>query len=100
MCSDTVPAEQSHCTWLSAEMANNVNTEDFLEPAQLQHIAVPVLLVMGDNDIIRPEYAHEMAKLLHTKLAVVTGDHASYMTAQPQSLLDHLKKFFELSINP
>lgn len=71
---------------------------DFLEPTQLQQITVPVLLVIGDNDIIRPEYAHEMAKLLHTKLVVVTGDHASYITTQPQSLLGHLKKFLELSV--
>jgi pimeloyl-ACP methyl ester carboxylesterase len=82
-----------------AEMAKNVNNEDFLEPAQLQQMTMPVLLVIGDNDIIRPEYAHEMAKLLHTKLVVVTGDHASYITTQPQSLFGHLKKFFELSIN-
>jgi pimeloyl-ACP methyl ester carboxylesterase len=82
-----------------AEMAKNVNKEDFLEQTELQQISAPVLLVIGDNDIIRPEYAHEMAKLLHTKLVVVTGDHASYITTQPQSLLGHLKKFFELSDN-
>ncbi|MCQ6563518.1 alpha/beta fold hydrolase [Paenibacillus mendelii] len=82
-----------------AEMANNVNKQDFLEPEQLQSITVPVLLVIGDNDIIRPDYAREMAKLLHTKLVVVTGDHASYISTQPQSLLGHLNKFFELSVN-
>lgn len=80
-----------------AEMAKSENKEDFLEPAQLQHITAPVLLVIGDNDIIRPEYAHEMAKLLHTKLVVVTGDHASYLTTQPQSFLGHLKEFFEVN---
>lgn len=81
-----------------AEMANNADKENFLEPTQLQQIILPVLLVIGDNDIIRPEYAHEMAKLLHTKLVVVSGDHASYITTKPQSLLGHLKNFFELSL--
>ncbi|MFE5318331.1 alpha/beta fold hydrolase [Paenibacillus sp. NPDC056579] len=82
-----------------AQMANKSNKEDFLEPAQLQQITLPVLLIIGDNDIIRPEYAHEMAKLLRTKPVVVTGDHASYITNQPQSLLDHLIKFFEFPVN-
>ncbi|WP_146116196.1 alpha/beta fold hydrolase [Paenibacillus sp. AR247] len=78
---------------------NNPNTEDFLEPNQLQQITAPVLLVNGDSDIIRPEYANEMAKLLHTNLIVVPGDHVSYISTQPQILLGHLKKFFELSHN-
>ncbi|MGG4342991.1 alpha/beta fold hydrolase [Paenibacillus lautus] len=82
-----------------AEMANNVSKEDFLEPTQLEQITAPVLLINGDHDIIRPEYAHDMAKLLHTKLVVVAGDHASYISTQPQSLLPHLKDFFELNIN-
>lgn len=75
-----------------AEMANNADKEDFLEPTQLQQLTVPVLLVVGDNDIIRPEYAREMAELLHTKLIVLNGDHASYITTK--SLLGHLKNFF------
>lgn len=79
-----------------AEMANSSNKEDLLEPTQLHELAMPVLLIIGADDIIRPEYAHEMAKLLHTKLIVVPGDHASYITAQPQSLLTHLKEFFHL----
>ncbi|UYO02481.1 alpha/beta fold hydrolase [Paenibacillus sp. PSB04] len=82
-----------------AEMANNPNTEDFLEPTRLQQITAPVLLVTGDRDIIRPEYANEMAELLHTNLIVVPGDHVSYISAQPQILLGHLIKFFELSHN-
>lgn len=80
-----------------AEMANNPNKEDYLEPSQLQQITAPVLLVMGDNDIIRPEYANDMAKLLHTNLIVLTGDHASYISTDPQFLLGHLKNFFEIS---
>lgn len=82
-----------------AEMANDADKGDFLEPMQLQQITVPVLLLIGDNDIIDPEYAHKMAELLHTKLVVVNGDHASYITTQPQSLLGLLNNFFELSVN-
>lgn len=79
-----------------AEMANSFSKTDWLEPAQLHQITVPVLLVIGDKDIIRPEYAAEMAKLLHAKFVVVDGDHASYIAAQPQPLLAHLKEFFEI----
>jgi pimeloyl-ACP methyl ester carboxylesterase len=53
-------------------MANRGNKEDFLEPVQLQQITAPVLLVIGDKDIIDPEYAHEMIMILNTKLVVAT----------------------------
>ncbi|GIP38983.1 hypothetical protein J31TS4_22630 [Paenibacillus sp. J31TS4] len=80
------------------EMANSGSKEDFLEPMQLQQIAAPVLLIVGTDDLIRMEYAHEMAELLHTRLVVVPGDHASYISAQPVELLAHLKQFFELPV--
>lgn len=87
------PEDWSKLIAKGAEMANRGNKEDFLEPAQLQQITAPVLLVMGDKDIIRPEYAHAMAKFLHSKLVVVSGDHASYIAAPPQPLLDQLHDF-------
>ncbi|GGD81984.1 alpha/beta fold hydrolase [Paenibacillus nasutitermitis] len=80
-----------------AEMANNADKGDFLEQTQLQQMTAPVLVVIGDNAIIRPEYANEMAELLDTKLVVVAGDHASYIASNPQPLLGHLNHFFELS---
>lgn len=93
------PENWSKLITKGAEMANHADKGDFLEPMQLQQITAPVLLVIGDNDIIRPEYAHKMAELLHTKLVVVTGDHASYIATQPQSLLGHLTNFFEQSVS-
>jgi len=79
-----------------AKMANNPNQADFLEPMQLQQMTAPVLLFIGDHDIIRPEYAHEMAQLLQAELVVVAGDHASYIANPTNLLLDRLNKFFEL----
>jgi pimeloyl-ACP methyl ester carboxylesterase len=76
-----------------AAMANSSNPEDLLNASQLEQIKIPALLIMGDQDIIQPEYAQEMAGLLHTQLITVHGDHASYLV-QPQEVLPYLKGFF------
>jgi len=90
------PEDWSKLIVKGGEMANNFHKDDLIEPTQLQELTVPVLVIMGDNDIIRPEYAKEMARLLHTDLIVIPGDHASYITIQPQPLLVHLKDYFQL----
>jgi pimeloyl-ACP methyl ester carboxylesterase len=48
-------------------------------PEDIHSIEAPTLIMVGDGDIIRPEHALEMARLLpHGRLAVVPGtDHMS-----------------------
>jgi pimeloyl-ACP methyl ester carboxylesterase len=46
----------------------------------LKSIAVPTLIVVGDQDIVMPEHAVEMHRLLpKSQLAILPGNHGSYM---------------------
>jgi pimeloyl-ACP methyl ester carboxylesterase len=43
-------------------------------------IEAPALVVVGDSDVIRPEHALELSRLLpHGRLCVLPGNHGSYM---------------------
>jgi pimeloyl-ACP methyl ester carboxylesterase len=49
-------------------------------PEDIQSIAAPTLLVIGDADSVRPEHAVEMFRLLpHARLAVFPGGHGAYI---------------------
>jgi pimeloyl-ACP methyl ester carboxylesterase len=46
----------------------------------LRSIQAPALIVIGDQDVPRPEHAVEMYRLLpHGRLAILPGTHGSYM---------------------
>ncbi len=46
----------------------------------LQSIKAPSLIVVGDNDIMRPEHAVEMARLVpDARLLILPGTHGSYL---------------------
>ncbi|MFI5257842.1 MAG: alpha/beta fold hydrolase, partial [Gemmatimonadales bacterium] len=48
--------------------------------ADLAGIAAPALVVVADEDVIKPEHALEMYRVLpHARLAVFPGTHGSYM---------------------
>ncbi|SEL91522.1 alpha/beta fold hydrolase [Parapedobacter koreensis] len=47
---------------------------------QLQSIKAPTLILIGDQDVITPEHAIEMHKLIaHTRLAIIPGRHGEYI---------------------
>ena len=47
---------------------------------QIKSIAVPTLLINGDTDVITPEHAVEMHRLIpHSQLAILPGGHGKYM---------------------
>ena len=48
-----------------------------LSPEEIQSIKAPVLVMIGDADIVRPEHAVQMFRLLpHARLTVLPGtDH-------------------------
>jgi pimeloyl-ACP methyl ester carboxylesterase len=50
--------------------------------AAIRGIVAPTLVIVGDADVIRPEHALEMFRLLpHAQLAVLPGtDHMAIMT--------------------
>lgn len=87
------PEDWAKLVYKHADMANKPAAADLLDPSQLQAITAPTLLVVSDQDVIQPEYAAKMAKLLHTRLVTVPGDHTSYIVGQPEPLLEQLKTF-------
>ncbi|RPI79944.1 MAG: alpha/beta hydrolase [Chloroflexi bacterium] len=93
------PEDWANLVYKSADMFNQPARADLLDPSQLQAITAPALLVVGDQDIIQPDYATEMAKYLHTQLVTVPGDHASYIVEQPGPLIAQLKTFFKFADN-
>jgi pimeloyl-ACP methyl ester carboxylesterase len=56
----------------------------------IKSIEAPALIVIGDQDIVRPEHAVEMFRMMrHARLAVLPANHGSYMgevmSPDPQS---------------
>ena len=64
-------------------------------PEQLRGIAAPTLVVIGDADIVRPEHALELVRLIpQAHLAVLPmRDHLEFGT-RPEWLLAMLEEFF------
>ena len=72
-------------------------TEPHISPESLQGIEIPVLVTVGENDLIlRSETDKIMANLPDAELVIVKGaDHGSYITGSRimgQILIDFLKK--------
>lgn len=88
------PQNWASLVYKSSDMAKNPSTAGFIKRSKLQHITSPTLVIIGEDDFIRKDYAKEMAKLLHTKLIIIPGDHSSYITTNPQLLLSTLENFF------
>jgi pimeloyl-ACP methyl ester carboxylesterase len=66
---------------------------------ELQQIQAPTLIVIGDADVVKPEHAVEMFRLIpHANLAVLpVTDH--FMRLQdPQWLLSMLQEFFSAPV--
>ena len=48
--------------------------------ADIRSIQAPTLVVVGDRDVVRPEHALEMSRLLpHGRLSILPGTHGEYM---------------------
>lgn len=46
----------------------------------IRSIAAPTLVMIGDSDVVKPEHAVEMFRLLpHGRLAILPSDHGSYI---------------------
>ncbi len=91
------PQKWATLVYKSAEMAKNPSTAGFLTVDQLEMVGAPTLVLMGQDDFIEPEYAKNMARLLRTELKVLPGDHSSYLTSDPQHLLELITPFFGMS---
>ena len=46
----------------------------------IHSINVPALIIIGDEDVVRPEHAVEMFRLLpHARLSILPGKHGAYI---------------------
>ena len=46
----------------------------------LKSIKAPAFIIIGDQDVVRPEHAVEMYRLIsNSRLAILPGNHGSYM---------------------
>ena len=46
----------------------------------IHSINAPALIIIGDEDVVRPEHAVEMFRLLpHARLSILPGIHGSYI---------------------
>lgn len=56
-----------------------INFED-ISDEKLKAIQTPVLIVIGDQDVITPEHALELHRLIpHSRLAILPGGHGEYL---------------------
>ena len=58
----------------------------------MKTIKAPAFIIIGDADVVRPEHAVEMYRLLpHAKLAILPGGHGDYIgeitTSQDSTLI-------------
>lgn len=82
---------------LVAKAGEQAGAERGLTAAQLSSIMAPALVMVAENDVIRPEHARELARLLRTELVIVPhSDHSSYVVGDTTALLSNLRTFFNL----
>lgn len=60
-------------------------TEPHIEPAELRKITIPVLVTVGDDDLILPEETEKLSENLVNSVTVVVegADHGSYIVGSP-----------------
>jgi pimeloyl-ACP methyl ester carboxylesterase len=64
--------------------------------ADIKSIRAPSLIVIGDSDIVRPEHAVEMSRLLpHAQLAILPGTDHMMMVNRAQMLLAMIPQFLD-----
>ena len=71
-------------------------TEPQIDPKDLQKIKIPVLVTVGEHDLVRPEETERLCRALPDVRSVIVegADHGSYIEGSPlmgEMLLDFLK---------
>lgn len=92
---EQVAPDRGDWAGLVAKTSAMARHPDDVDPSRLEAITAPTLVIIGDKDIVRPDYAAKMAHLLHTELVIVPGDHSSYIEAEPDALLATLTEFLD-----
>lgn len=65
-------------------------------PEDIQSISAPVMVMIGDSDIVRPEHAVQMFRLLpHAQLAVLPGTNHDAISERPGWVLSMIAAFLD-----
>jgi pimeloyl-ACP methyl ester carboxylesterase len=69
-----------------------------IAPDAIRGIAAPALVVIGDADVIRPEHAVDLFRLLrHAQLAILPGTDHMQVTARTEWLVPMIGAFLDAS---
>lgn len=74
------PGNQKGLQAMHDKDANRMKTFKDWKDEDLKAIKAPALIVIGDQDVVRPEHAVDMHRLIsNSRLAILPGNHGSYM---------------------
>ena len=75
-----VAADKSHLQVMhDKDRDRMLHFQDWTDDA-IRSINMPVLLIIGDRDVVKPEHAIAMSRLMpHAELMILPGTHGSYM---------------------
>lgn len=78
---DSAAPDPAHLPVLVAKLMNRLTEFRDWSPEDIRSITAPTLIMLGDADIIRPEHAVQMVRLLpHAELAIFPGtEHGEYL---------------------
>ena len=94
---ERVAPQPDQWSTLVAKAGEQAAAERGLTAAQLSSITAPALVMAAERDVIRPEHARELARLLRTELVILpNSDHSSYVSDNTAALLSNLRRFFNL----
>ncbi len=80
---------------LVAKAAEQARSYRGADPDAIRALEVPALVMVADRDVVRLEYAQDLARLLRTDLLVLPdSDHASYLQ-EPYVLLQNITAFLD-----
>ena len=66
-------------TMIDRDVARMRSFQDMTDE-EIESIAAPALIIVGDHDVVRPEHAVEMYRLMqHATLVILPGSHGEYM---------------------
>jgi pimeloyl-ACP methyl ester carboxylesterase len=103
---DSAAPDPTHLPVLAAKLMSRLTGFRDWSPEDVQSITAPTLIMIGDGDIVRPEHAVQMMRLLpHARLAIFPSTaHGEYLgevsTAQhcadcPRAAVEMIARFLE-----
>jgi pimeloyl-ACP methyl ester carboxylesterase len=92
---DVAPHPEDWPTLVAKVMKQAAEFEGW-QPEDIRAIGAPALIMIGDADIVRPEHAVELFRLLpHAQLAVLPGTEHQAIVERAEWLLSMISAFFE-----